>query len=520
MQVICERALNFEKIVFYLLVLLLPTQFGKHFWPAFSQVLGIRIDYLSPTLYTTDLLIFALFFLWLKRQKKLSLRGERTPGSRLLDRRETTKQSLSIMGLPRSFQSLAMTRKEQGKFLNSQFSILIFFAFLLLNIFLSNNPLLGLYGLAKILEFFFLGYYVSQNLKTKKEVAITAAIFSITVIGESLLAIAQYIHQGSLNGFLYFLGERKFTSITPGIANASIIGELILRPYGTFPHPNVLAGFLLCSLIFIFAWFEDKKDIKKKLLKTVALLLGSLALFLTLSRVAITLWFFIAIVIAFRLFFSRHSHPVIARPRSGEAISYSTRLPRRSFLAPRNDKNGIKDFLPLLIIIVSFILLFFTPVLPRLEGTNFTEEAFSQRADLFKSTLIMIKDHPLLGVGLLNFLPGISFIQKPLSPTLYLQPVHNIFLLITAEIGIIGLAFFLLFLFKTYKRLLFYLSLRERRTKSELACLTGVWTKQSPAVLLILLSVILILGLFDHYWLTIQQGQLLFTLILGLCWAL
>ncbi len=147
--------------------------------------------------------------------------------------------------------------------------------------------------------------------------------------------------------------------------------------------------------------------------------------------------------------------------------------------------------------------LFYIPVLPRLEGTNFAEEAITQRADLFKSTLIIIKNHPLFGIGLLNFLPGISHIQKPLSPTLYLQPVHNIFLLVTAEIGIIGVGFFLWFLFKTYKRLM--------------RCLKN--QKNLSLILLILLSVILILGMFDHYWLTLQQGQLLFALILGLSWA-
>lgn len=369
---------------------------------------------------------------------------------------------------------------------NYHLSTIAFFLYLSLNILLSNSPLLGLYGFGKILELFFLGYYVSQNLRTKKELAIIALISSITVIGESLLAISQYVHQGSLNGFLYFLGERKFTSLTPGIANASINGELILRPYGTFPHPNVLAGFLLCSLIFIFVFFEDKKDFKKKLLKTISLLLGSLALFLTLSRVAIILWIFLVIIVLSRPLLSCHSRK---RGRPHEMGS--------AFVA---NPVGNKYF-SLLIILIFISLLLFTPVIPRIVETNFTEEAFSQRADLFKSTLIMIKDHPLFGVGLHNFLPSISHIQKPLSPTLYLQPVHNIFLLITAEIGIIGFAFFLWFMYKTYNRL-FHIRSNSRNT------------------LILLLSVILILGLFDHYWLTLQQGQLLFALILGLCWAL
>ncbi len=498
--------------------------------------MGIRVDYLSPTLYATDLLILALFLFWLKRQP-LSLfpspfrsfptfpspfrRGQgevRCDGKKTLVLLFHQMSSVEWWWTPKSIW-------------------LVFFLYLLINILLSNNPLLGLYGFGKIMELFFLGYYVSKNIKSKKELGIIAAIFSITVIGESLLAIAQYIHQGSINGFLYFLGERKFTAGTPGIANASINGQLILRPYGTFPHPNVLAGFLLCSLIFIYAWFDDKKDTKKKILKTTALLLGSIALFLTLSRITIVLWLILTVIAGINWLLMLYN---LVIPSEVEE-SHSTKLGRKILLLDllsgmRSLRSGrfrrpavgmtlrsgswlfkqIKMHKKTPIIFLAYFCLlalitgalFYIPVLSRLKGTNFAEEAFSQRADLFKSALIIIKDHPLFGVGLHNFIPSLSHIQKPLSPTLYLQPVHNIFLLITAEIGIIGSAFFLWFLFKTYNRLLFYLSLRHHEV-----------AKQSLITLLIL-SAILILGLFDHYWLTLQQGQLLLALILGLCWVL
>src|ERR1035437_3777462 len=50
--------------LFYLLVLFLPTQFGKHFWPNFSFVFGLRLDYLSPTIYLTDVFIVLIFILY------------------------------------------------------------------------------------------------------------------------------------------------------------------------------------------------------------------------------------------------------------------------------------------------------------------------------------------------------------------------------------------------------------------------------------------------------------------------
>ncbi len=298
-------------------------------------------------------------------------------------------------------------------------------------------------------------------------------LFAFAVVGESLLAIAQYIHQGSINGLLYFLGERKFASFTPGIANASINGQLILRPYGTFPHPNVLAGFLLTALVFIFALLDDRLNKSKKILKTTALLLGSIALLLTLSRIAIILWILAILVLLFNF--------LVKQIKNKSPIIITSTV--------------------LIVTIIAVGLFLFTPVFPRLEETRPTEKAIVQRTELIQSSVTIIKTHLLFGVGLYNFLPVLSQVQKPASQINELQPVHNIYLLTAAETGIIGLVFFIWFLLETYRRLLKY-------------------NTPTHKILLTLVSLILILGQFDHYWLTLQQGQLLFVIILGLCWAL
>jgi O-antigen ligase len=456
-----------ESFTFYLLILFLPTQLCKHFWPSFSQVLGIRIDYLSPAIYLTDLALLILFIFSIKR-------------------------------IVKSF---------------SRFSpLFLILPYLLLTILLSGQLFPGLYQLLKIIELLFLGFYVAERVKTKNELSLIILIASISVIGESLLAIAQYIHQGSLNGLFYFLGERTFTSDTPGIANASINGQLILRPYATFPHPNALAGYLLCMITIIFLVKYNSKDNKQviarsryhsdntslrgadtiatkqsllikglprsfksltlqKIIKTLALLLGQIALLLTLSRTAILLW----IILLFSVLVLKIKN------------------------SPKKKLSVI--FTALLIAILAFASFVYTPALDRLEETTTTEQAFTQRIYLLKNALTLISAHPFFGVGLGNYLPSVAAIQKPLPSTLYIQPVHNIFLLLTSEIGIIGLLFFLALLFKTYQRLYglpHYI--------------------RNP--LLIALSVILILGLFDHYWITLQQNQLLFAVILGLCWVL
>ncbi len=59
------KFIGIHKILFLILLAFLPVQLGRHFWPKWSYVMGLRIDYLSPTIYLTDILVFLILFLWL-----------------------------------------------------------------------------------------------------------------------------------------------------------------------------------------------------------------------------------------------------------------------------------------------------------------------------------------------------------------------------------------------------------------------------------------------------------------------
>src|SRR3989344_4528231 len=49
-----------HRVFFDTFLVLLPVQLGKHFWPAFSLVHGVRSDYLAPTVYLTDIILMFL----------------------------------------------------------------------------------------------------------------------------------------------------------------------------------------------------------------------------------------------------------------------------------------------------------------------------------------------------------------------------------------------------------------------------------------------------------------------------
>jgi len=112
----------------------------------------------------------------------------------------------------------------------------------------------------------------------------------------------------------------------------------------------------------------------------------------------------------------------------------------------------------------------------------------------------MFKTSPLSGIGLNNFIVRLPEFWPMTGFTYWLQPVHNIYLLILTETGIVGLLIFVWLLILTYRRLLKTLTINH-------------WP------LIISLAAILLLGLVDHYWVTLQQTQLLLAVILGLAWS-
>jgi len=430
-------------IFFYLLVLLLPTQLGKHFWPNFSYVYGIRIDYLSPTLYFTDILIIGLISFWI------------------------LESLIKANGLS---QVIETTKKNTVNLLVITFLI----TFLFIGVYRSNNPSVGIYGIIKLLEYVLLFSYIAKNFRILNK-CILFSTFIFAVLFESLLTIGQYINQGSIGGMLYFLGERSFNSQTPGIANASVNGQLFLRPYATFSHPNVLAGYLSALMVLIVFYAKQKIFKQQSIIIFLSFICGSIALLLTMSRISVFAWS--AVV----LFFLAHS------------FWKKTRMVSTKKENLRQIKNKV---LPLLFFIIVFFIITF-PIGLRFFQFNFSDQAVVQRKILIDDSVIMVQQNPIFGVGLNNFLVNLPFVQKQYGEVLYIQPVHNIYLLVLSETGTVGLFLFLFFLWNTYKRL----------------------KKNTNVELLVLFFLILFLGFFDHYFLSLQQGQLLIVIIFGLFWS-
>lgn len=410
-----------EKAIYLSIIASLFVQLGKHFWPHFSFVSGIRVDYLSPILYVSDILILLLL--------------------------------------------LVVIKNKRFHFLNTFFKtpILIFFGILLCGVIFSKSVPAGLFGILKVVEFAFFGLYTStyfQDTMRKPFLYILGA-FACSV---SLLGILQYYFQHSLGGVFYLLGERSFNASTIDIATFSFHGVSVLRPYATFPHPNVFAFFLLFSLIFLV--------VNNSLFKS-KLFLFSIIPF---------------ILIAFLLTFSRVT--LIA----GALLVCIHVLSQR--------KMSLKKASALCIPAIFLAVLFLSQ---RFSLQSITRD-WGYREELVFLYWDMFLKSPLIGVGLLNsFINQISY-QKTVSPTL-LQPVHNIYLYTLVQVGILGFIMIPLFVKKVIQKS--FQSLGNARKVDTL------WQRSVFYALLAALFV----GLFDHFLLTLQQGQLILALIIGLSFA-
>ncbi|MDA1061074.1 MAG: O-antigen ligase family protein [bacterium] len=318
--------------------------------------------------------------------------------------------------------------------------------FLILNIATSFSPLMSVYKLMKIAELGAVFWIIRSTKLNTKHILYAFLAMALVQLG---LGLAQIISGHSLQGLFYFLGERSFAITTPGIAKVSLQGIELLRAYGTFPHPNALGGFYLLLYSFILFSPTLSSQTRFGIQKNLFLIISTLLIIFSFSKVAILGYVIVT---------------VISVLRKKSACTWC-RI------------SGL--LLPIALSGVFFIA----------QGDP---ESVDKRVWLITTSLMIIRDHLISGVGVGNYLIAQGVFPIPYSYH-FLQPVHNIFLLLIAELGI---PLFTLVVFLMAKFVI-------RNSKFEIQALP-------------ILFVIIFTGMFDHYWLTIQQNMLLVPVVFGL----
>ncbi|MDP3730997.1 MAG: O-antigen ligase family protein, partial [bacterium] len=408
-------AIKIERAIFYLFIFCIPFQTR-----AILKIWGGGFnEWNAAFLYGTDVLLLTLFIFWLIRKNRPETQ-EVTADKSAIHLLENSRGDSSRAKAP--IEKLLLTARSRGSRVGrmADLSLLLFLAISTFSITQADNKILSFYNLLKLLEFVGLYYYIRTSLG--KVISINGSFFVIIFSGflQGFMAVGQSLLQQSLG--LKWLGESVLRTNFAGVAVVPTLAGKFLRAYGTFPHPNVLAAWLFLATFAFYFWYLY--TVRSRFVWTVFVVYPVLlwGLFSTFSRVAIGL---LAVGVVVRLL------AVLIKEKN---YNLNTIFKRRLLLLSASTCVAV------------FLFSFF--YWPQVQSRIFVsgqEQAVSQRILYTKLAGEMILNKPWLGVGLGQFVNAMSVSFKN-SPKYLYQPVHNIYLLVANEVGILGLAVFILWL--------------------------------------------------------------------------
>jgi len=426
--------LRLEKIIFYLLIFCLPLQV-RHIFYSFGT--GFN-EWLTLSLFATDLLILAVFWLWFWRSGKELFYQERRPFS----------------------------------WRRPEFFLAIFLLISLLSVALAGNKWLAVYGWLRLVMLAGLFLYVKSNFSAIFNLKTFWQIYVAGAVCQSLVAIGQFLKQQSLGAS--WLAESPLSPNFDGVAKIAIDGGKVIRAYGLAPHPNILAAILIIGLFglaFLFLNYYRQGKIWEKIIGISSLIILTVGLGFTFSRSAIVLGF----------------------------IFLLGWLVKSWQVHKKENKRALIVFISVWFMTSLVFLMIYWPLYAnRFSLDNLvSNQSANLRIYYNQVAFDLIKDSPLLGAGQGNFVSLFGEYYSSVERWA-IQPVHNIYLLVASETGLLGLLFFSLFLFS-----LFLVALKR-----------GRWAAND--CFFYIFCFIILAGLTDHFWWDLQQGQILFWLMLGI----
>ena len=318
-------------------------------------------------------------------------------------------------------------------------------------------------------------------------------LFACLASLEAVIALVQFARQAPVG--LFRLGEQHVGPSVLGIAKIVSGGTTFIRAYGTFPHPNPLSAFLVTGIFIVLYLLLTSPATKFKILYSILLLLNILGLTVAFSRgaylaLASGLVIFFA-TIFYKRFVIARSLPTGQAGASDEAISHK--------------KEIASAALAMTIVLVSILISFFIFKPFLLTRATFSDQSTVDRKFYDFTGVKMAIKNPIFGVGLGESLLHMEQYSGKTLPPWDKQPPHNYFILAAAEMGIPSALILLwIFLSSLWKII--------HKLKSE------IHLEFTPYSLLLttILCTFLLLMLFDHYFYTLDQTQLLLWLILAL----
>lgn len=268
-----------------------------------------------------------------------------------------------------------------------------------LSIYNSSQIPLSMFEVLRMVKVYLLSCVIAANVKSKRDTQDVLIALLIGLVLQSLIGVVGYAVGGnpSVLGMPWAtLGENR-------------------RATGMFDSPNTLGAYVASILcVGLTLWILDGGG-RLRLLVRAACVVGFVSLILSFSRGA---WISML---------------------AGVAISL--------FLSWRAGRISAKSIASLVAIGLSALMvgaLFGSSIAARLADVNPHMDVIVDRMKLNQVALNMIGGHPLLGVGINTFVEVMRHYDTTGVAYYFPQPVHNVYLLVAAETGVIGLGLFLL----------------------------------------------------------------------------
>lgn len=363
-----------------------------------------------------------------------------------------------------------------GETLRRAWSVLLVLAVGAGSLMFAAHTAIGVYSLAR-LAIALLAFVAVASLVSGRYLTVRAALsaFAASAAFQSFVGLLQFARGRSVG--LWFLGESAVFDGTKGVARVLLEGERYLRAYGTVPHANILAAFLVAGLVGACVWFVLAVAERRR----GPAIGASMGVLLIAAGLVVT--------------FSRSGWIVSLVALVGTAlVGFTTPHTRRGTL-----------WLAALIVVTAGALWVSLgwAIAPR-AGFAASELSVSHRFLYNEIGFETITDHPL-GVGIGNqVIESVTeerYQSRGLGNWWEWQPVHNLYLLVASELGLPGFVIFAL--------LLFWLFAARKETDDPFP------VRAATA----LFVAFLVFGLFDHFFWDLQAGRLLFWATAALLWG-
>ncbi|MDD4761951.1 MAG: O-antigen ligase family protein [Candidatus Pacebacteria bacterium] len=368
---------------------------------------------------------------------------------------------------------ILFSKKEKRKKEKSFLFLICFLIAAAFSIIFSPLPVLSICFILRLFILAGTAFLISELIKKEIiKIKDILGIISLGAIFQSALAFLQFKFQKSLG--LYFLGEPILSPNISGISKITADGAKIIRAYGTFLHPNILSAFLITGFLALLYFYFKKEKLEEKILILVFSYLILLGIVLTFSRQA---W------IAFLISIFLLSAIIILKEKI----------------------IGVKKIIFILLTLIFAVIPAKDFIFERAPIST-KEDAVTERLAYNKMGIDLIKKNSFgSGPGTQVFYAYKNgFYERFGMIKSYLwQPIHNIYLLIASETGILGIALFLLFVFSLFFPI-------------KNIFLLGKNLNLEKTIAKIIFLSFLIIGMSDHFFWTIGQGQIMLWIFIGL----